>query len=246
MPGARLEYWNRSSAAIAGPTISPSVSAGPSPSWVNRSPHMRVPRRLLVQHARVPAMRGMRRIDVAHALAAAEVDGLSVVEHARRAVRHVVQRHHAAGAAVRELEPAGATASHSFMAPHSSASKWPKAIQRRRSGGMSRLTAARVSGNIFLQAGVKQQRLIAESKELVEREAGRRGDVRHECRQAIDAVADLTDPGLHVTLHGQGVTFRRAGRHGDGLSNNLIVHMCVVKIAKPVNMTAHMRAMKLI
>ena len=42
MPGFRLEYWKMSSAAIAGPTTSLSVKAGPSPSWVNKSPQSRV------------------------------------------------------------------------------------------------------------------------------------------------------------------------------------------------------------
>ena len=59
------------------------------------------PRRLLVQHAGVPAMRRMRRVDEADALAAAEVDHFAVLQHARRAVGEVVERHHAAGLAVR-------------------------------------------------------------------------------------------------------------------------------------------------
>ena len=52
MPGFRLENLKRSSAAIAGPTTSASVNAGPSPSWVNRSPHSRVP---VVSSQRTPA-----------------------------------------------------------------------------------------------------------------------------------------------------------------------------------------------
>ena len=42
----------------------------------------------------------------------------------------------------------GAIASHSFIAPHSSASKCPKEIQRSRSGGSSRASASRTTGNI--------------------------------------------------------------------------------------------------
>jgi hypothetical protein len=41
--GVRLVKWNRSSAAIAGPTMSPSVSAGGSPRWVKRSLQKSVP-----------------------------------------------------------------------------------------------------------------------------------------------------------------------------------------------------------
>jgi hypothetical protein len=44
---------------------------------------------------------------------------------------------------------AGAAASHSFIDPHSSASKWPKPSQRSRSTGMIRATAAEINGNIF-------------------------------------------------------------------------------------------------
>ena len=43
MSGFRQEYLNMSSAATAGPTISPSrVRAAPAPSWAKRSPHNRV------------------------------------------------------------------------------------------------------------------------------------------------------------------------------------------------------------
>ena len=70
---------------------------------MNRSPHSSVPVDSSIQHAGVPAVRRMRRVDVAHALAAAEVDHLAVGEHARRAVGHVVERHQAAGLAVRDL-----------------------------------------------------------------------------------------------------------------------------------------------
>ena len=45
----------------------------------------------------------MRRIDIAHPLAAAEVDDLAVREHARSAICHVVERDHAAGLTMRRL-----------------------------------------------------------------------------------------------------------------------------------------------
>ena len=91
----------------------------------------------------------------------------------------------------------GATASHSFIAPHSSASKWPKVIQRSRSGGMMRLDGVAVEREHLPQPGVEHQRLVAEDEELVEGEAGRRRDVRHEGREAVDAVGDLVDLGFH-------------------------------------------------
>ena len=52
------------------------------------------------------------------------------------------------------------------------------------------------------QAGVEQQRLVAEDEELVEGEAGRRRDLRHEGREPIDAVGDFVDPGRHGRLPG--------------------------------------------
>ena len=61
--------------------------------------------RLLVEHAGVPAMRGVRGVDEADALAAAEVDHLAVAEHARRPVGEVVQRHHDPGLPVRRRSP---------------------------------------------------------------------------------------------------------------------------------------------
>ena len=42
----------------------------------------------------------------------------------------------------------GATASHSFRAPHSSTSKWLQLIQRSAAGSISLATASRTSGNI--------------------------------------------------------------------------------------------------
>jgi hypothetical protein len=51
------------------------------------------------------------------------------------------------------------------------------------------------------QSGVKQQRLVADDEELIEGEARRRRDVRHEGREPIDAVGDFVDPGLHDCLH---------------------------------------------
>ncbi len=43
----------------------------------------------------------------------------------------------------------GAAANQRFMAPHSSASTWPKLIQRSRSSGITLDSAALISGNIW-------------------------------------------------------------------------------------------------
>jgi len=53
-------------------------------------------RRLLENHAGVPAVRNMRRIDPANALAS-KIEDLAIGERARRTVGEVVERHHAGG-----------------------------------------------------------------------------------------------------------------------------------------------------
>jgi hypothetical protein len=47
------------------------------------------------------------------------------------------------------------------------------------------------------QAGVEHQRLVAEDEELVESEACRRRDIRHEGRKAVNALGDFVDSALH-------------------------------------------------
>ena len=44
---------------------------------------------------------------------------------------------------------------------------------------------------------MKHQRLVAKDEKLIEGEAGRGRDVGNEGRQAVDAVGDLSDLGLH-------------------------------------------------
>ena len=46
---------------------------------------------LLVNYARIPAVRGVRRVEEADTLAAAEFDDLAVLELARRAIRVIVE-----------------------------------------------------------------------------------------------------------------------------------------------------------
>ena len=72
----------------------------------------------------------------------------------------------------------GAAASHSFMEPHSSASKWPNVIQRSRSTRHDPGYCRRDEREHPAQAGVEQQRLVAQDEELVEGEAGGRRDRR--------------------------------------------------------------------
>ncbi len=103
MPGLRLEYLNMSSAAIAGPTISLSVNAGAVAELGEQVAAQQRPGRLLVKNARLPAMRDVRRVEVADPLAVAEVDRFAVLQDARRAVGHVVQRDQTSGLAVRHL-----------------------------------------------------------------------------------------------------------------------------------------------
>src|SRR5579872_1226641 len=48
-----------------------------------------------------------------------------------------------------------------------------------------------------VQTGVKQQRLIAQDEKLIEGEAGRRGNLRDECREPVDAWCDFGDLRFH-------------------------------------------------
>src|SRR4029453_4541664 len=137
-------------------------------------------------------MRDVRRVDVAHPLAGTEVDGLAVRELARLAVRHVVQRHHAAGAAVRDLS----VRSNREPFVHGPAfvglimAKGNPTQTLGRNEAADRRTSMREH---LAQTGMEKQRFIAKNKELVEGEAGGWGNLRYECRQPIDAVGDFAD-----------------------------------------------------
>ena len=65
----------------------------------------------------------------------------------------------------------GAAARNSSTAPHSSASRWEKAIQRRRSTGITCLDRLAHEREELAHAGVVEQRLLRVDEELVEREA---------------------------------------------------------------------------
>ena len=147
------------------------------------------------KHAGVPAVRDMRRVEVADPLAA-EVDHLAVLQHARRAVGHVVERHHAAGLPVRHLrlrrdrEPLVHRAALVGLVVAEGDPAQPFGRDEPADG----LADEREHPP---QAGVEQQRLVPEDEELVEGEAGGRRDLRHEGREPVDAVGDLVDPGFH-------------------------------------------------
>ena len=105
--------------------------------------------------------------------------------------------------------PVGATASHWFMAPHSSDSTWPKLIQRSDSTSMTLPTAAETSGNrprapVWKSIGsspVMRYWLKASPPGAA---SGTHG------RQAVDAVGDL----VHVRIHAVTMDQRRTAVMG--------------------------------
>ena len=145
-------------------------------------------------------MRRVRRVDEADALAAAEVDRPRRRCSTRGgAVGEVVERHHAAGLAVRgrrlrrDRQP--------FV--HRAAFVGLEMAEGDPAQALGRNDAAKrvaVERKHLAQAGVEHQRLVAEDEELVEGEAGGRGDVRHVGREPIDAVGDFADLGFHGLL----------------------------------------------
>jgi hypothetical protein len=101
--GFRLDAWNMSSAAIAGPTTSLSVRGTPSPRWVNKSPQSRMPVGLFIEDAGFASMWDMRCVQVANASVPAEVYRFTIGQHARCAIRHIIQRYHAADLPMHDL-----------------------------------------------------------------------------------------------------------------------------------------------
>ena len=78
-----------------------------------------------------------------------------------------------------------------FIAPHSSASTWPKVIQRRDVDGHDPGHRLGDEREHAAGPGVEEQRLVGVDQELVEGEPGRRRDLGHEGRDAVDPVGDL-------------------------------------------------------
>ena len=91
-----------------------------------------------------------------------------------------------------------------------------------------RLTRVAVEREHLAQAGVEHQRLVAEDQELVEGEAGGRGDVRHKGREPIDAVGDFVDLGFHEFLHALMDAFLQPWLRRRGLALNFDrTHVCM-------------------
>ena len=89
----------------------------------------------------------------------------------------------------------GATASHSFSAPHSSGSKCEKPIHASRAGSIRRATASRVASNMRrIPVCIRNGSLVAH-QELVELdpELGMEGADAERVRR------DLVDTGLHAS-----------------------------------------------
>ena len=206
MPGLRDEYLKMSSAAIAGPTTSPSVKTLSLPSWVKQVAAQQRAGRLLVEDAGVPAVRGMRRIDEAHPLAA-DVDHLAVGEDAGRPVGEVIQGDEAAGGAVgrRRLRGGGEPFVHGAALV---GLEMPEGDPAQPLGGHDAREGVAIERKHLAQSRVEHERLVAEDEELVEGEAGRRGDVRDESGQAENAEGDFIDLGLHGMSPGLGCRFR--------------------------------------
>jgi len=81
-----------------GPTISLSVSAGPSPVWVN-SRHKKASWSFAQNDPRFPVVRNVWRIDVPNLLAT-EINDLAVGQLAWRSIAQVVKRNHTADGTV--------------------------------------------------------------------------------------------------------------------------------------------------
>ena len=142
----------------------------------------------------------MRRVDVADPLALAEIDGFAVFEQTRRAIGHVVQRHHDFGLPVRHLglrRDRQPVVHRAALVGLVMAKGDPAQPLGRNEAAHGRADDRKHSA----ETGVEQQRFVSEDKELVEGEAGRRRYFRHEGRESIDAAGDFVDFGLHALRH---------------------------------------------
>ena len=106
-------------------------------------------------------------------------------------------------------------------------------------------TAARVSGNIFRRPVWNNSGSSPRIRNWLKVKPGRWGDIRHKCRQPINAVGDFTNVGLHcyspkILVLGHDFISRR--RH----TMNFIVQSCVMELAAAVNMGEHICAVNMI
>src|SRR6516164_7138261 len=91
----------------------------------------------------------------------------------------------------------GAAASHSFIDPHSSDSRWTMVSQRNFATGVILATASETNGNIFLSPQMEQQRLVVENQKMIECKAHRSGNLRHKDPEPIDPGRYLIYSSLH-------------------------------------------------
>ena len=190
-----VRQWRRTCPrpAIAASMRSFVVRAGPSPTWERRSPQKSVPVVSSIEDVGVPAVGHVRGVDASEA-PPTEVDEPSGPSGTGgRSARSLIDTMQPM--AVWATWALGAAARKRFIAPHSSASRWPKVIQRRRSSGITEAMASDTTGNMRAWSGVEDGRFVSVDEELVEREAGR-PDVGHERGHPVDAIGDLVDVGF--------------------------------------------------
>ena len=180
-----------SSPSSAGPRMSPSVRAGPSPTWAKRSPQSSVAGGLLEQHPRLPARAAHAECRYgARARAPSSSSSPSASARGGRSAMSLIDTMQPS--APWATSACGAAARNSFMAPHSSDSTWPKAIQRRRSSGSTVSIASRTEVNID-RWPVWNSRGSSSSRRnwLNVKPVG--PDLGHERGEAVDPRADLVN-----------------------------------------------------
>ena len=162
-------------------------------------------RGLVEEHARLPAVWHVRRVDVEDAVPP-EFDDLTVGQRQRGAVGEIVQRHHAPEPAVGDLSlrRRGKEQVHrtTLVSLHVTERDPAERVE-----WQHRCYRFRHEREHRPRAGVEQQWLIVIDEELVEREAGG-ADLGNEGRESVDAIGDLVDSGLH------GVSFAIVVRGG--------------------------------
>jgi hypothetical protein len=127
---------------------------------------------------------------------AADIDDFSICQHGRRAIGDIGDGYTTADHAT-VSSACAAAANHSFIDPHSADSKCPNVSQHNRLTGDDLGDGFAHQGKHLSAPAVKQRRLVPDNQKMTEREPCRRGNIRHEDRNAIDAGA--IDAGLHAS-----------------------------------------------